>query len=225
MTEFGNKKTALAVTALYVVIVALLMLYVEVEKKNSEALQAYSIVVDLTPEQIVEETKMRPEADAPATKPELGSQSAASKLSGNADRPRTINQRALFKMNSDGADQPQNAGNDNLPKGERTQAEGDGSGHSLVGESMLDASLAGRGLVGELPVPDFPDGCRAGKIVIRVSVDSSGRVTSAIYEAKGSTSSSAALISAAKNAALKARFQESRAMVEGGTITYVFKIK
>ena len=60
--------------------------------------------------------------------------------------------------------------------------------------------------------------------MIRVTVDQHGRVTNATYEPKGSTSSDAALIAAAKSAAMRARFTESRSFIQGGTITYNFKL-
>jgi TonB family protein len=92
-----------------------------------------------------------------------------------------------------------------------------------VGNDQLDEGLRGRGLVGNLPVPSYP-GNASGKIVIRVAVDQHGRVTSAAYEPKGSTSSDSALISAAIAAAKRARFTESRSFVQGGTITYNFRL-
>jgi TonB family protein len=72
-------------------------------------------------------------------------------------------------------------------------------------------------------VPSYP-GNASGKIVIRVAVDQHGKVTSATYEPKGSTSSDGALIAAAIAAAKRAQFTESRSYVQGGTITYNFKL-
>ena len=59
-------------------------------------------------------------------------------------------------------------------------------------------------------------------MVVRVTVNAAGQVTSAAFEPKGSTTSDAELVAAALEAARKARFAESRAAVEGGTITYLF---
>lgn len=88
----------------------------------------------------------------------------------------------------------------------------------------MDQGLKGRGLVGALPKPDYP-GNRSGKVVIRVTVDASGRVTGASFEPKGSTESDPRLVEAAIAAARKARFTESRAAVQGGTITYIFRME
>ena len=92
-----------------------------------------------------------------------------------------------------------------------------------MGNDQLDEGLRGRGLVGSLPVPSYP-GSASGKIVIRVTVDQSGKVSGAEYEPKGSTSSDAALIAAAIEAAKRARFTESRSFLQGGTITYNFRL-
>ncbi len=83
-----------------------------------------------------------------------------------------------------------------------------------MGNDQLDEGLRGRGLVGNLPLPEYP-GNTSGKIVIRVAVNQHGVVTSAAYEPKGSTSSDAALIAAAIAAAKKARFTESRSFRAG----------
>ncbi len=56
--------------------------------------------------------------------------------------------------------------------------------------------------MGSLPKPAYP-GNKSGKIVIRVTVDASGKVTGAAFEPKGSTESDAALVAAAVAAARK----------------------
>lgn len=140
-----------------------------------------------------------------------------------AEVTQTPNPRALFKMSKGGVDEPDNAGNLQAPEGE-DKASGTGRGLNPDGLDQLDKGLQGRGLVGALPKPSYP-GSKSGKIVVRVTVDAAGRVTSAAYEPKGSTESDAALIDAALAAARKARFTESRAAVQGGTITYIFRME
>ena len=76
-----------------------------------------------------------------------------------------------------------------------------------------------------MPLPEYPAGNRGGKVVVRVTVDRTGSVTDAVYEPKGSTTSDAALVQAALKAARRAKFTESRAFIQGGTITYLFKMK
>ena len=144
-------------------------------------------------------------------------------VTGRDEQTRTVNRRAIFHSNTDGADEEEDVGNPYSREGKENTASGDGGGLNPIGNDQLDEGLRGRGLVGNLPLPDYP-GNTSGKIVIRVAVDQHGVVTSAAYEPKGSTSSDAALIAAAIAAAKKARFTESRSFVQGGTITYNFKL-
>lgn len=163
----------------------------------------------------------------PATEPRLHETAApveqTAQVAGKDEVTQTPNPKALFNMNKSGADEPENAGNRHAPEGE-DKASGTGPGLNPDGLDQLDQGLQGRGLVGALPKPDYP-GNRSGKIVVRVTVDASGKVTSATFEPKGSTESDARLVAAAIAAARKARFTESRAAVQGGTITYLFRME
>lgn len=145
-------------------------------------------------------------------------------VSGTDNVTQTVNPKALFKMNKGGADEPQDVGNPKAKQGDKDLAKGDGGGLNAFGNAELDEGLKGRGLVGSLPRPSYPPGNRGGKVVVRVAVDQGGNVTSADYEPKGSTTSDAKLVSAAIAAARRARFVESRAFVQGGLITYVFRM-
>lgn len=142
---------------------------------------------------------------------------------GEEPETRTPNPRALFRMDRSGKDEPADAGNPRAREGEERSA-GRGAGLDPDGIDRLDRGLQGRGLVGDLPRPDYP-GTKSGKVVIRVTVDAAGTVTGASFEPKGSTASDAELVAAAIAAARKARFTESRATVQGGTITYVFRME
>lgn len=143
-------------------------------------------------------------------------------VKGSDEATQTVNPKALFRMAKDGVDEPQDTGNPKAAPGERNTAAGTGSGIDAV-NGMLDKGLQGRGLVGELPKPDYTANA-VGRVLIDVTVDQQGRVTSAEFHPQGSTTSNAELVAAAKRAALKARFTESQAFVQGGTITYVFKM-
>lgn len=143
-------------------------------------------------------------------------------VKGSDEATRTVNPKALFKMAKDGPDEPEQTGNPKAPKDEKNTASGTGSGLDLV-SGDLDKGLAGRGLVGALPKPDYTVNV-TGKVIIDVTVDAAGRVTSAEFHPQGSTTSNATLVAAAKRAALKARFTESESFVQGGMITYVFKM-
>ena len=128
-------------------------------------------------------------------------------------------------MSKDGADKPANAGNPYAKQDTVTTASGTGGGLNPVGNDALDEGLQGRGLVGSLPQPIYPPGNYSGKVVVSVKVNKSGVVTEAAYQPIGSTLPKKAFIDAAIAAARKARFTESAAFVQGGTITYVFKTK
>lgn len=142
---------------------------------------------------------------------------------GTEQETRSPNPKALFKMNQSGADEPANAGNPQAHEGEE-QNRGRGEGLNPDGLDQLDKGLQGRGLVGDLPRPSYP-GKKSGKILVRVTVNAAGEVTNAVFEPVGSTQSDGELVAAAIAAAYKARFTESRAVVQGGTITYIFRME
>ena len=183
-----------------------------------------TILVDFTEPPVVEPPR-RPVrvANEPRVHDVVDPVEQTAQVSGKDDATQTPNPKALFKMSKSGADEPENAGNPRAPEGEE-KASGPGPGLNPDGLDQLDQGLKGRGLVGNLPKPDYP-GNKTGEIVIRVPVDASGRVTGASFEPKGSTESDPQLVSAALEAARKARFTESRAAVQGGTITYVFRME
>ena len=65
------------------------------------------------------------------------------------------------------------------------------------------------------------------RFVIEIVVDQQGRVTSAAYRAKGSTTQNSVLVNAALRAARGARFNvdESAPLSQTGTITYNFRMQ
>nr|WP_197714858.1 TonB family protein [Alistipes megaguti] len=182
-----------------------------------------TILIDLT-EPVPEEPPRPPVqvAEEPRVHDEAAPVEQVAQAAGKDEVTETPNPRALFKMNRGGADEPDNAGNPRAREGE-DKASGRGPGLNPDGLDQLDKGLQGRGLVGDLPRPSYPGG-KSGKVVIRVTVDARGRVTGASYEPVGSTTDAPELVAAARQAALKARFTESRAAVQGGTITYVFTL-
>ncbi|OUQ54658.1 energy transducer TonB [Alistipes sp. An116] len=182
-----------------------------------------TILVDFT-EPAPEEPPQPPVqvAEEPRVHDEAAPVEQVAQAAGKDEVTETPNPKALFKMNRGGADEPDNAGNPRAREGE-DKASGRGPGLNPDGLDQLDKGLQGRGLVGDLPRPSYPGG-KSGKVVIRVTVDARGRVTGASYEPVGSTTDAPELVAAARQAALKARFTESRAAVQGGTITYVFTL-
>ncbi|MDE7077978.1 MAG: TonB family protein, partial [Alistipes sp.] len=163
-----------------------------------------------------------PPADEPRTHDEPANVERSAQVSGDAQVSRSPNPRALFNMSKSGSE-PADTGNPHAREGQQQDA-GKGPGSSYEGLDQVDKGLQGRGLVGNLPRPAYP-GSQSGKIVVRVAVGPKGNVTSAVFEPKGSTVSDPQLIEAAIAAARKARFTESSAAVQGGTITYVFRME
>jgi TonB family protein len=82
--------------------------------------------------------------------------------------------------------------------------------------------LSGRSAL-SLPKPAYP-GNEEGIVVVSVTVDKYGKVTNAEAGVQGTNTYNTALIKAAKEAALKARFNAdpNAAAFQKGTITYRF---
>lgn len=207
-------------TALYCIALAAAMAWVQIAVPVP--VENEMLIIEI---EEVEREKPKPVITAQAPRHEnlSSTKQNSQQVTGTDEQTRTVNSRAIFHSNKGGVDEPEDLGNPYAKEGEENLASGDGGGLNPVGNDQLDEGLRGRGLVGNLPVPSYP-GNASGKIVIRVAVDQHGRVTSAAYEAKGSTSSDAALIAAAIEAAKRARFTESRSFMQGGTITYNFKL-
>ncbi len=137
---------------------------------------------------------------------------------------RVVNQKALFpgrkedsKATSSGKTEGTKGNQGAESGGDEGAAEGGGTG---LNGPMVE--LHNRSLVGKLPKPAYGANA-AGKVVIEITVDETGRVTSARYRATGSTTNNSQLVAAAQKAALKARFNSSDNFVQQGTITYNFK--
>jgi TonB family protein len=99
--------------------------------------------------------------------------------------------------------------------------------HSLgggIGEG-ISFSLNGRSAI-SLPPPEF-NNQKEGTVVVKITVDRTGRVTNANPGEKGSTTLDSYLLSVAKKAALASRFnsKDDAQQFQTGTITYVFRLK
>jgi TonB family protein len=137
---------------------------------------------------------------------------------------REVNRRALFPGRTEASTSTsqgssEGAGNQGVeeggPDGSATEG-GSGAGSSGF-------SLSGRYIVGELPRPAYNTDAE-GRVVVRITVDREGRVTSAAYEQAGSTTNRGELVDAARKAAIRARFTPSESDLQTGTITYIFRL-
>ncbi|MEG1759573.1 MAG: TonB family protein [Alistipes sp.] len=141
-----------------------------------------------------------------------------------AEPTKTVNTKALFPGRTVGSTAKSEgvvagAGNQGDPSGS-PQGSHDGTGQGLSGVAY---DLSGRSVVGSLPKPAYTANV-SGKVIVDVTVDAGGQVTGATYHPQGSTTSNASLVAAARAAAMKARFSESESFVQGGTITYIFRM-
>lgn len=137
---------------------------------------------------------------------------------------REVNQRALFPGRTEGSTSASQGSSEG--EGNQGVEEGGPDGSATAGGSGSGSSgysLAGRYLVGQLPRPAY-NADAEGRVVIRITVDREGRVTSAVYEQAGSTTNHGALVTAARTAASRARFTPSESDIQTGTITYIFRL-
>ncbi len=90
------------------------------------------------------------------------------------------------------------------------------------GSGVVSGGLAGRGGSG----PGISDNSnKAGTLMVKVCVDTSGKVTSANYTQKGSTITDQELKNLAVKSAYKWSFKSGSAEKQCGFIKYVFKVK
>ena len=222
----ASKYYAIIATVLYGLGIVITMLYgvVHIESKPIKEAELFVEFIEPEPEPTTESVA----APAPDVAPQhqtVAEVDNSQQTDGDAPQTQTVNPRALFKMNQGGVDEPADGGNPYAKASDEDSSAGTGGGLNPIGSDALDEGLQGRGLVGALPLPAYPAGNRGGKVVVRVAVDKQGYVTSATYEPKGSTTSDSSLVEAAIAAAKRAKFTESAAFVQGGTITYIFKLK
>ena len=151
-----------------------------------------------------QEEEARRKAEEEAARKKAEEEAAKRKAIGNQ-------MAGLFNNNGSGS----NAGLQGAANGNSTTGATSGS----AGYGEFD--LGGRGMVGSLPRPNF-DINESGKVVVLITVDAAGVVKSATI-GQGTTTSNQQLRQAAKEAALKARFNAvSGNSLTPGKITYYF---
>ena len=160
---------------------------------------------------------------APAHETEAMTESSK-QTSGEAEKTETVNPAALFKPVVGNSSERVPEGNRLAPDGEKEQNKGEGAGYNLQGTNQLDAGLQGRGLREGLPMPSTHYNTE-GIVAVSVLVDSDGNVTSAKVCLSGTTTTDATLQHLAVEAAKKAKFRPSEQAMQGGTITFVFRLQ
>jgi outer membrane biosynthesis protein TonB len=96
-------------------------------------------------------------------------------------------------------------------------------GVSAGAGSSVGGGLRGRGILNKPGIKD--DFNKPGKVVMKVCVNASGRVISATFTQRGSTTTDSQLVKLAKKNALSYKFSKGSIDKQCGTITYTFKVR
>jgi len=142
-------------------------------------------------------------------------------------REKEINKRALFSsaMNSQKKDTLEQQ---TAKRVSDALASGHSKGNTANGseDGTPSVRLAGRNVDGSLPLPTYNVN-EYGRVVVRIQVNRKGEVVSAIPGDVGTTTTNARLRDAAKQAALRARFNvaQNAPELQEGTITYNFRLR
>ncbi len=114
-------------------------------------------------------------------------------------------------------------GNTNKP-GSQGLPNGDPNANNVgFGSGKVGGGLGNRGVLGAPKIVNRTN--QSGRVTIKVCVDSSGRVISANFTQKGSSTNNAQLIAIAKKNAKGYRFSKGGPSKQCGTISYNFKFE
>jgi TonB family protein len=182
---------------------------VEIERQRQEKLEQQRLAEEAEKRRKAEEERKRKEAEQQKIS-EINNRASSAFGSGGAgsDDSKSTGQGVSFPGGNQGSPNG-SANSDNYGEG---GGQGDGISYSLAGRSAQS-----------LPKPYYP-GNEEGVVVVQVTVDKYGKVTSAEPGVRGSTTYNSQLLNAAKQAALKARFNvdDKAPAFQQGTITYRF---
>lgn len=92
-----------------------------------------------------------------------------------------------------------------------------------TGTGVVGGGLSNRGVLYEPKVNDSSQ--KTGRVVVNVCVDKSGKVISAIYTQRGSTTTDSDLRALAERSARKFRFSQCEVDKQCGTVTIDFKVQ
>ena len=227
-----SRRIATIATAIFMVVVVLGISLIRFSLEVTEREPSLDIIFEEFVEEPIEEPEQPRQQSAPTDQRrdkapahvEKAKTESSNQTAGEAEKTETINPNALFKPVTGNSTEQVPEGNRLAPDGEREQNRGEGTGYNLQGTDQLDAGLQGRGLREGLPKPTT-NYKTSGTVVVRVEIDSDGNVTSAKVMLEGTTTTDAQLHKLAEEAARKAKFKPSERTLQGGTITYVFKLQ
>jgi TonB family protein len=167
------------------------------------------------------------------TKPSTASSSSSKAGNNNNTQANTSSEDQAAKAKAE-ADAKKKKYGSLFGKGQGDAA-GDGNKGDPNGDpnaKNLEGISKGKGTVGEglsnRPVRQAPtiaeNSQKYGKVVVKVCVDKSGKVTSAKFTQKGSTTTDAELVRTAERGAMKYVFAEGQLDTQCGSITFDFKL-
>lgn len=201
------------------------------EKPTPKAVQAVPVVsktIVETEVDVVVKEKAKKEAEAKIVAEEAAKKKAeaeARKKAEEAKKQAEYNKSKskfsdLFKSGS-------SKGNSDNPDKNAGSVTGEPDATALdkisTGKGKAGNGLGGRGIVYEPKITDTSQ--KTGRVVIRVCVDQTGKVTTAKFTQKGSTTTDSYLVNLALKNAKKYRFTESDASEQCGDISIDFKLK
>ena len=232
--DHTSKRYAAIVTLVVVAVVVFAVSFISVDViLRSESVER---AIEIVPE-MLEEPQPKSKAERASVSSSLKQQPAVNhkqvapqeqeqQTRGEAEQTQTPNQNAMFKPITGNSAQSVPVGNRLAPKSDVESNSGNNDGFNLHGDASLDEGLSNRGTHdgGDVPKPQKPKN-KEGTVVVRVEVDASGVVTSATVQLDGTTTNDEELREKAIEAAKKARFRPSDRFLQGGTITYVFKLE
>lgn len=228
-----SRSVAIVATVVFAVAVVLGVVFIRI---SLDAAKEREHSLDIIFEELIDEPKAEPEQVRQQSAPtdqrrdkapahvENSKTESSNQTSGEAEKTQTVNPNALFKPVTGNSAETVPEGNRLAPDGDRELNRGEGTGYNLQGTDQLDAGLQGRGLREGLPKPST-NYKTSGTVVVRVEINADGNVTSAKVILEGTTTTDTQLHKLAEEAARKAKFRPSERTLQGGTITYVFKLQ
>ena len=202
-----------------------------VEKPTPKAVRAVPIVSKTLIEEkvdVVAEEKARKEAEAKRVAEAAAKKKAEAEAKKQAEEARKQAEYNESKSKfSDLFKSGSSKGNADNPDKNAGSVTGEPDANALdkisTGKGKAGNGLGGRGIVYEPKITDNSQ--KTGRVVIRVCVDQSGKVSSAKFTQKGSTTTDSYLVNLAVKNAKKYRFTKSDAAEQCGDISIDFKLK
>ena len=176
----------------------------EAEKKKKEAAEKAAEA---------EEKRKAAEAKAAEEARKAAEEKAAKEAAAKAAK------QSYSDLFGSGRGENNNSGNQGDPAGDPNS---DNLKGIATGSGRIGGGLSDRGVLFEPAINDNTQ--KTGKVVIKVCVDSEGKVSEAKFTQRGSTTTDSYLVSVAEKAAKKYKFTTATVDTQCGTITVDFKV-